>query len=112
MKSYRANVGAGLTGLVVKEHEMPKPGRREILMRVRANSLNFREISVLRGTSPLPVKPDVVMGADGAGEIVALGEGVTRVKVGDRVAAAMFPRWIDGPLPGTTHHRSVAHSMG
>jgi NADPH:quinone reductase-like Zn-dependent oxidoreductase len=98
MKSYRANVGAGLTGLVVKEHEMPKPGRREILMRVRANSLNFREISVLRGTSPLPVKPDVVMGADGAGEIVALGEGVTRVKVGDRVAAAMFPRWIDGPF--------------
>src|SRR5262249_54531231 len=60
--------------------------------------LNFRELSVLRGTYPLPVKPDVVMGADGAGEIVALGEGVTRVKIGDRVAAAMFPRWIDGPF--------------
>ena len=98
MRSYHANSGAGLAGLVVKEHQTPKPGLREILMRVRANSLNFREISVLRGTYPLPVKPDVVMGADGAGEIVALGEGVTRVKVGDRVAAAMFPRWFDGPF--------------
>jgi len=46
MKSYHADSGAGLTGLVVKEHETPKPGPREILMRVRANSLNFREISV------------------------------------------------------------------
>jgi NADPH:quinone reductase-like Zn-dependent oxidoreductase len=38
------------------------------------------------------------MGADGAGEIVAVGAGVSRVNVGDRVAAAMFPRWIDGPI--------------
>jgi NADPH:quinone reductase-like Zn-dependent oxidoreductase len=38
------------------------------------------------------------MGADGAGEIVAIGEGVARVKVGERVAVAMFPRWIDGPF--------------
>jgi len=65
---------------------------------VRANSLNFRELSVLRGTYPLPVKDDVVMGADGSGEIAALGDGVTRVRAGDRVAAAMFPRWIDGPF--------------
>jgi NADPH:quinone reductase-like Zn-dependent oxidoreductase len=44
------------------------------------------------------VKPDVVMAADGAGEIVGVGEGVTRVKIGERVAVAMFPRWIDGPF--------------
>src|SRR5262249_40031346 len=56
------------------------------------------EVSVMRGTYPLPVKPDVVMGADGAGEVVELGAGVGRVRVGDRVAAAMFPRWMDGPF--------------
>jgi hypothetical protein len=96
MKSYHAMSGGGLESLVLREEETRPPGPREALMRVRANSLNFREVSVLRGTYPLPVRPDVVMGADGAGEIVEIGPGTTRVKVGDRVAVAMFPRWIDG----------------
>jgi NADPH:quinone reductase-like Zn-dependent oxidoreductase len=98
MKSYHANSGAGLSGLTIREHDKPTPGAREVLVRVRANSLNFRELSVLAGTYPLPVKPDVVMCADGSGEIVELGPGVSRVKLGDRVAAAMFPRWLDGPF--------------
>jgi len=98
MKSYHANSGAGIAGLTLKEHDEPKPGPREVLIRMRANSLNFRELMVLRGNYPLPVKPDVVMEANGAGEIVAVGDGVTRVKIGERVAAAMFPRWIDGPI--------------
>jgi hypothetical protein len=72
MKSYHANSGAGLAGLMLKEHAEPKPGPRERLVRVRANSLNYRELSILAGTY--------------------------RVKIGDRIAAAMFPRWIDGPI--------------
>src|SRR5262249_3272196 len=88
----------GMAGLTLKQHDEPSPGPREAVIRVRANSLNFRELMVLRGNYPLPVKPDVVMGADGSGEIVAVGPGVSRVKVGDRVAAAMFPRWLDGPI--------------
>jgi NADPH:quinone reductase-like Zn-dependent oxidoreductase len=98
MKSYHANSGAGIAGLTLKEHDEPKPGPREILIRMRANSLNFRELLVLSGNYPLPVKPDVVMGADGSGEVVAAGPGVSRVKVGDKIAASMFPRWIDGPI--------------
>src|SRR4051794_20348130 len=98
MKSYHATSGSGIDGLTRKEHDVPKPGPREVLVRIRANSLNFRELSVLHGTYPLPVKPDVIVGADGAGDIVACGASVTRVQLGDRVAAAMFPRWIDGPI--------------
>jgi NADPH:quinone reductase-like Zn-dependent oxidoreductase len=98
MKSYHANSGGGLASLVVKEHPIPEPSAYEVLVRVRANSLNAREFSVLAGTYPLPVKRDVVMCADGAGEVVAIGAKVTRVAIGDRVAAAMFPRWIDGPI--------------
>ena len=98
MKSYHANAGAGLDGLSLKERPEPRPGPREVLLKVRANSLNSRELLVLQGTYPLPVKPDVVMGADGAGEVVAIGPGVTRVAIGDRVAAAMFPRWIAGRI--------------
>jgi NADPH:quinone reductase-like Zn-dependent oxidoreductase len=98
MKSYHANSGSGLAGLTLREHDVPKPGTREVLVRVRANSLNARELSILRGEYPLPVKPDVVMVSDGAGDVIELGEGVTRAKVGDRVAVSMFPRWFDGPF--------------
>jgi NADPH:quinone reductase-like Zn-dependent oxidoreductase len=98
MKCYKANSGAGLASLTLCEIEEPPIGDRQILVRVCANSLNFRELSILRGTYPLPVKADVVMCADGAGEVVRVGESVMRAKVGDRVAAAMFPRWIDGPI--------------
>jgi len=98
MKSYHANSGAGLSGLTLREHEKPTPGPHEVLLKVRANSLNSRELLVLRGVYPLPVKPDVVMGSDGAGEVVEIGPGVTRVAVGDRVTASMFPRWIAGRI--------------
>jgi len=98
MRSYHAESGGGLASLIAKEHPVPQPGPREVLIRVRANSLNAREFSVLQGTYPLPVKADVVMCADGAGEIAETGPGVTRVVVGDRVAVAMFPRWIEGSV--------------
>jgi NADPH:quinone reductase-like Zn-dependent oxidoreductase len=98
MKSYHVDSGAGIAGINVKKHDQPAPGPREVLIRVRATSLNFRELMILRGNYPLPIKPDVVLASDGAGEIAAVGEGVTRAKVGDRVAAAIFPLWLDGPF--------------
>jgi NADPH:quinone reductase-like Zn-dependent oxidoreductase len=51
---------------------------------------------ILRGDYPLPVKSDVVAVSDGAGEVAGIGEGITRVKVGDRVAASLFPLWLGG----------------
>src|SRR6266567_6983418 len=99
MKSYHVNIGAGLAGLLVKEHDRPVPGPHEVLVRVRACSLSFRELMILiLGYYPLPVRPDVVPVSDGAGEVIAVGSGVTRAKVGDRVAGAVFPHWIDGPF--------------
>src|SRR6266568_6880105 len=98
MKSYHVNLGAGLDGLVMKEHDILVPGPREVLVRVQACSLSFRELMILvLGFYPLPVRPDVVPVSDGAGEVIAVGEGVTRIKVGDRVAGVVFPYWIDGP---------------
>lgn len=98
MKSYHMNEGGGLASLVVKEHDVPVPGPHEVLVRIRANSLNYRELLILRGTYLLPVKPDVIPLCDGAGEVVNIGSSVTRAKIGDRVLANSFPLWIDGPL--------------
>src|SRR5258708_12523014 len=99
MKSYHINLGAGLAGLMVKEHDIPVPGPHEVLVRVRACSLSFRELMILiLGYYPLPVRPDVVPVSDGAGEVIAVGSGVTPAKVGDRCAGAVFPHWTDLPL--------------
>jgi NADPH:quinone reductase-like Zn-dependent oxidoreductase len=98
MKSYHVTYGGGIDSLVLREHEMPKPGPGEVLVRVRATSLNARELMILRGDYPLPVKADVVAVSDGAGEVEGIGEGVARVKVGDRVAASLFPLWLGGPF--------------
>src|SRR5581483_2056047 len=108
MKSYHINLGAGLDGLRLREHDIPTPGPREVLVRVWASSLSFRELMILiHGKYPLPVREDVIPVSDGAGEVVALGEGVTRVRVGDRVAGHIFPFWIDGP-----YTRDVSAQLG
>ncbi|MEU3465014.1 NAD(P)-dependent alcohol dehydrogenase [Streptomyces sp. NPDC006733] len=99
MRSYHlSHSGAGLSGLTVREHETPTAGPGQALVAVRATSLSFRELMVLDGTYVLPVAPDVVPVSDGAGEVVAVGPGVDTVRVGDRVAATLFPSWQDGPF--------------
>ncbi|RJL22979.1 zinc-dependent alcohol dehydrogenase family protein [Bailinhaonella thermotolerans] len=98
MKSYRLDPGQTGARLSLVERDAPEPGRGQVLVRMRANSLGFRDLMVLAGTYVLPVSPGVVPGCEGAGEVVAVGEDVTRVKPGDRVAATVFPRWLDGPF--------------
>jgi NADPH:quinone reductase-like Zn-dependent oxidoreductase len=99
MRAYRlASPGSGVAGLRLQEEPIPTPGPGEVLIRVRATSLSFRERMVLRGDYVLPVEPNIVPLSDGAGEVVAIGRGVERFAVGDRVAANIFPLWEDGPL--------------
>ncbi|MFD7256407.1 NAD(P)-dependent alcohol dehydrogenase [Streptomyces sp. NPDC059874] len=106
MLSYHlSHSGAGLSGLTLREHETPEPGPGQVLVAVRATSLSFRELMVLDGTYVLPVKPDVVPVSDGAGEVVGLGPGVDSVRVGDRVAATLFPSWQDGPFAAEHLHQ-------
>ena len=74
MKSWHLlGLGAGLDGLQLRERDVPQPGAREVLVRVHACSLNYREISILKlGRYPLPVTPGAVALCDGAGEVAAL----------------------------------------
>jgi NADPH:quinone reductase-like Zn-dependent oxidoreductase len=86
----------------------PQPQRGEVLIRLRAASLNFVDVAVASGNYPGPSFPLIPV-ADGAGEIVAVGEGVSRLAVNDRVIAHAKPRWIGGrPRPyETTEMRGV-----
>jgi NADPH:quinone reductase-like Zn-dependent oxidoreductase len=73
-----------------------QPGPREVLVRVRAASLNRRDVSILKGFYPIGNRDTLVPLSDGAGEVAAVGPGTTRFKVGDRVAAIFFQGWISG----------------
>lgn len=98
MKSYHLTPGTTPEELTVGEHREPEPGPGQVLVRVRASALSFRESAVLAGRYPLPIRPGVVPVCAGAGEVVAVGAGVGGVAPGDRVAATVFPRWVDGPF--------------
>ena len=98
MKAYCIDHFGNVDGVVLQSRADPQPGRREILVRVRATSLNYRDLIVLKGGGRGPSKVGVVPLGDGAGEVVALRDGVTRFAVGDRVIGCFHPRWFGGPI--------------
>ncbi len=99
MRSYVIRAGgSGLEDLVMVEGDEPVPGPREVVIRVRACSLNFRDQSVLTGNYfGGKVQADQVPLSDGAGEVAAVGSEVTTCKAGDRVASTFFTNWVEGP---------------
>ncbi|GAC1401225.1 MAG: NAD(P)-dependent alcohol dehydrogenase [Pyrinomonadaceae bacterium] len=86
----------GVENLALAEREKPQPKANEVLIKMHAVSLNFRDLLMVKGQYnprlPLPRIPV----SDGAGEVVAVGENVTRVKTGDRVMGIFFQKWTDG----------------
>ncbi|ESY66623.1 NAD(P)-dependent alcohol dehydrogenase [Mesorhizobium sp. M0051] len=98
MQTYRLEGSGGAECLVMRDEAQPKPKPHEIVVRIRATSLNRRDTMILNGTYPLPPRQGVVPLSDGAGEIVAIGDAVTRFAVGDRVTGSYFARWIDGRI--------------
>jgi NADPH:quinone reductase-like Zn-dependent oxidoreductase len=95
MKAVRLNIADRPT-LELRDEPPPTLGRRDVLVRVHAASLNYRDQAVLDGKYPSPTRAVVPL-SDGAGEVVAVGEDVTRTKVGDRVVANALQHWIGGP---------------
>jgi NADPH:quinone reductase-like Zn-dependent oxidoreductase len=98
MKAWVIADHFGIENLRIVERPEPQPGPGQVVVAVRAVSLNYRDLLVARGAynprMPLPRIPC----SDGAGEVTAIGAGVSRVKVGDRVAGTFFQKWIAGGL--------------
>src|SRR5260370_9600815 len=106
MRAYHIETFGSVDGVVLASRDDPRPGTREILLRVRATSLNYRDLMVLKGGGRGPTKLGVVPLSDGAGEVAAVGDGVSRFSVGDRVIGCCHPRWFGGPINAhyPTHH--------
>lgn len=95
MRQYRLPQGGGIGDLVRTEAEVPVPGRGQVLVRLKAASLNYRDLLIVDNAYSARL-PDLVPLSDGAGEVVALGDDVTRVAVGDRVAGLFQQTWLGG----------------
>ena len=99
MRAYELR-GDGLETLAMVERDRPRPGPGQVLVRMRATSLNYRDLLVASGRYGHggPSKRPLVPLSDGAGEVIEVGPAVTRLRAGDRVAGSFFRRWIDGPF--------------
>ena len=87
------------------------PGAHEVLVKVHATSLNRRDVFMLQGQYPVGPVHKVVPLSDGAGEVVAVGTGVTRFHSGDRVAGIFFPEWISGRATGKAMQSSLGGNV-
>ncbi len=95
MKVYELEKGStSLSGLRVAERAEPKPAPNEVLIRIRATSLNYRDHMIVTGQYfGGVVTRDIIPLSDGAGEVIAAGDKVTRFRAGDRVAGTFFQVW-------------------
>jgi NADPH:quinone reductase-like Zn-dependent oxidoreductase len=113
MRAYQLlKGGAGIDALTIVDLPMPKPMYRQVLVKVAACSLNYRDLGIVRGTYRMPVREKLIPLSDGAGEVIEIGPGVTRVKVGDKVAGAFFQRWPAGEMnPAETAASALGGSI-
>ena len=104
MRAYQLpKGGAGIDALVKVERPDPRPAYRQVLVKIAACSLNFRDLGIVRGTYRMPVPDNIIPLSDGAGEVMEVGAGVKRVKVGDKVAGCFFQRWPAGEASWDAH---------
>lgn len=99
MRLYRLGKLGGPDALQLNEAPTPRPGAGQVAVRIRACSLNHRDLNIVSGNyASVALKPDAIPLSDGAGEVAEVGPGVTRWKVGERVAPIFVQRWLGGML--------------
>lgn len=99
MRAYRFDDPKSLASLRAREEPVGEPQRGEVLIRVRAVALNYRDIAVVLGRYVWDAVPGLIPCSDAAGEVIAVGEGVTAYRPGDRVISIFHPRWFGGRPP-------------
>jgi NADPH:quinone reductase-like Zn-dependent oxidoreductase len=110
MKAYVFEAAGDSFGLKLVDRETPTPGPGQVRVRVESTSLNYRDLIHLRKQAGRNVAGRIPL-SDGAGVVSALGEGVSRVKVGDRVAGCFFPLWEMGRFDMIHHRNDLGGSL-
>jgi NADPH:quinone reductase-like Zn-dependent oxidoreductase len=112
MRAYQVEAFNGPDGLRLNAGRPDvAAGSGQILVKMRAGSLNFRDLMVVKGAYGSKTKTNVIPLSDGAGDVVAVGDGVTRFKVGDRVASSFFQDWIAGSIHGRTMESALGGAL-
>jgi len=109
MKAVRLMMPASAANLRLVEVDPPKPQAGEVLVRVRAASLNPHDDFVVRGI--IPAADGRVPLTDGAGEVVACGEGVSELRVGDAVVSTFWPYWLSGEMTASTRREIPGETL-
>lgn len=125
MRAIEIRGAFGLDNLALAEREEPSAGPGQVVVSMRAASLNYRDLMMVQGSYNPKQRLPLVPCSDGAGVVESVGPGVTRFKAGDRVATTLNPRWIageparelvraslGGPLDGVLQERLVASEDG
>ena len=110
MKAYELT-GKGLEHLTLVNREKPIPGKGEVLIRMRAASLNYRDLMIAKGVYRREVHYPLIPLSDGAGEIEAVGEDVSELRTGDRVMGSFFPFFYDGLVGTETDRRALGGDL-
>jgi NADPH:quinone reductase-like Zn-dependent oxidoreductase len=111
VKAYEVRAATGLDGLVLnRDRPRPEPGHGEIVVRVHAAALNYRDQGVLRGIYGYTRFPVIPL-SDGAGEVAAVGPGVAEFEMGDRVAGTFFQTWTGGRMPADASKNSLGGQL-
>lgn len=122
MKAWQLK-GFGLDNLKLEDITIPTPGKNEILIKVGAVSLNFRDKAIVDGIYEQEMVPNPLTPvSDASGTIVQIGANVTRFKIGERVTSHLYSKWIEGapasnepdfcfgsPLPGGLAEYMIIH---
>jgi len=109
IRAYELQPREGFDALTLVERPAPALGPSDVRVRVRAVSLNFRDLSMVKGARKR--KAPVVPASDGAGEVIEVGSAVKRLSPGDRVAGAFFPTWQSGDLSDYHHANALGGSI-
>jgi NADPH:quinone reductase-like Zn-dependent oxidoreductase len=111
MKAYQIHTYGGPDGLRLTEVPDIVPGDRDVVVRVKAASLNYRDLVVLSGQYDRAPQTGRVPLSDGAGEVLAAGSAVKRFKVGDRVAGCFFQGWSSGRFEPEMHRTALVGAI-